>query len=126
MRRQTLPVAALLVGCLLLAGAATAAAAANGPTAASSIDGNETTANESAQAGICVVGADSPCNGEQWDGDARTNESTESGTAIGGGHGESGSDAGICVIGADSPCNDDRWERVTAVIDALLESLLTV
>lgn len=72
--RRSLLVGALLCCGLLLAGAVTAAPA-NG-TGESIDDGANAT--ESTQVGICVVGADSPCNGEQWDGDrpARTDEST--------------------------------------------------
>ncbi|MFC7060226.1 hypothetical protein [Halovenus salina] len=82
--------------------------------------------------GICLVGADSPCNDAPEDAnDTNTNDSEHIGDDTDADDGrmgipedqdgdgeiderfqgddsdaESGSDAGICLVGADSPCND--------------------
>ncbi|WP_226013546.1 hypothetical protein [Halomicrobium salinisoli] len=45
---------------IALAALAVAAVAFSGGAAAQTTDGG--------QAGICMIGADSPCNGDQWDG----------------------------------------------------------
>lgn len=81
------------------------------------------------QAGICTVGADSPCNGEQWDGD---NGTQPDGEPIAGNESDEAkqilipedqnrdgeiddrfqgdddeAEVGVCMIGVDSPCNGD-------------------
>lgn len=47
------------IGIALAALAIAAVALSGGATAQTTEDG---------QAGVCVIGADSPCNGDQWDG----------------------------------------------------------
>lgn len=131
MRRDVFFVAAALLGAVLLAGAATAT-----PTT------TDSTLNESdngTQVGICMIGVDSPCNGEQWDGDDEPlpgdDETRESdGERIhpddgANGSGDNESEVGICVIGTDSPCNADRWESFTStpagsILEFALEPLL--
>lgn len=64
-------------------------------------------------AGICVIGADSPCNAEEyeeeiteeeWDEEYADKPTNDSGDDA---------DAGICLTGVDSPCNDDEWDGDT-------------
>lgn len=133
MRRYVPIVAALLFGAVLLAGTATATA--------TTVDSPLNESDNETEVGICVIGVDSPCNGEEWDGDesgdnetasdldeqpVRGNESADSGTAIGSGGSET--DVGTCVIGADSPCNADRWIAETPMpptFEDVLKSLLS-
>jgi len=100
----------LLVGAILLAGLAMAGAATATQTDGQyhsldesingTDDGNET------GVGICVVGADSPCNGEQWDGDNETSDDERQ--VSDDEQSEDGSDAGICMVGAGGPCNGEE------------------
>lgn len=90
---------------VLLAGAAIATP--DSPTDDGPAINDSDSERDNTTAGICVTGVDSPCNGEQWDGDrpARTDETTDSGPTIG-----EGADLGICRIGVESPCNAEVWE----------------
>lgn len=107
--RQPLLVAAVLLCGLLLVATATATTAADG---GDSIGSNETATNDT-QAGVCVIGVDSPCNGEQWDGDDPNGSTTETGvgeTVERTTNASGEASAGICVVGADSPCNSEQWD----------------
>lgn len=113
MRQNALPLLSALV--LLLAAAGGAVAADAGTVGSSEetteespdeIDSNDTQ-NSSAEVGICVVGVDSPCNGDSVDGDG------ERGERIGDGESDAAVDVGVCVVGADSPCNGDTAENRT-------------
>ena len=100
---------ALLVGAVLLAGLAMAGAAT--ATQADAQLGDEqingTDGDNGTDVGICMIGVDSACNGEQWDGD---NETTDSDAKrIGDDENQSDdSAAGICMVGAGGPCNSDN------------------
>jgi len=100
----------LLVGAILLAGLAMAGAAtatqADGQYHSfdESINGTDGDGNETG-VGICVVGADSPCNGEQWDDD---NETSDDDRQLGDDEQSDEGDAGICMVGAGGPCNGDQ------------------
>lgn len=80
----------LIAACLLAVLAAGAAAAL--PNEDTSIDDESET--NGTDAGICLVGADSPCNGDGVD-DSAANGSGEDG------------EMGVCVVGAGGPCNDE-------------------
>jgi hypothetical protein len=132
MQRTVLALLAALAVMLVAVGGA---AAIESGTAISD-DQPDNTTDDGADVGVCVVGADSPCNdasnerSEQiGDTDQRADEGSEQ---IGEndsdensqiwipedqnrdgeiddrftGDDETSADAGICVVGADSPCND--------------------
>lgn len=83
---------------------------------------NETD-GEDATVGVCVIGVDSPCNGEEHDSD-----SDIGGEEIEPIEGDEGGEAGICLVGADSACNgaaeaDVTVEPATAPSQSILERL---
>ncbi|MFC6765416.1 hypothetical protein [Natrinema soli] len=104
MRRKIIPLLTVLA-ILLVAVGSTAAAGSTGTNIDSTA---ETDANTiSADAGICLVGADSPCNDapiiEPVDSDklnGSESELTETDSDADDG------DVGICLVGVDSPCNE--------------------
>jgi hypothetical protein len=125
--RTSLLLVALCCGLTLAAGAAASPTDVSpatddpSPVADNGTDGNDTAV------GICVVGADSPCNGERWDGDGNRTAGDGTLTPVDGGdrptddaqppklpdeNRTAGNDTavGICVVGADSPCNGERWD----------------
>jgi hypothetical protein len=91
---------ALLVGAVLLAGLGLAGAATAAPIDGSDHETNETTntsGSAGAEVGICVTGVDSPCNGQQWDGDRSTARTHEAVMSNGSASVESGFDVGALV-----------------------------
>lgn len=85
-------------------------------------DSEEGSHADEAEAGICVVGADSPCNGESTDGEHIGNDSDDGkqimipedqnrdGEIDDRFTNDENADVGVCIIGADSPCNSDDKE----------------
>jgi len=101
MRRKLIPLLTVLALLLVAAGGA-AAAGDTGTT-----DTPDATP-DSGDAGICLVGADSPCNdapADDSDTGTDANESTRGEPLGDDAENESTDDAGICLVGADSPCN---------------------
>ena len=85
-------------------------------------DSGEVSHADEAEAGICVVGADSPCNGESADGERIGNDSDDGkqimipedqnrdGEIDDRFTNDENADVGVCIIGADSACNSDDKE----------------
>lgn len=110
-------VGAVLLGGFVLGGSVTAAQSAD-----STHNGTDTGDNDT-EVGICVIGVDSPCNGDEWDGDENDTEggslqpvadgdesddSVEPRTDDKRGSvddGQTDSEVGICLLGADTACN---------------------
>jgi hypothetical protein len=101
---------ALLVGAVLLGGLALA-----GTATATHADGQYHSLNDSidtdengTDVGVCMIGSDSPCNGEQWDGDNEIGDEQPRDTDRTSDDGAAEDDeVGICLVGADSACNGD-------------------
>jgi hypothetical protein len=98
---------ALLVGAVLLGGLALAGTATAADGQYHSLNDSLADDDNGTDVGVCVIGVDSPCNGEGWDGDNETEDEQPRDDERIGDDGESEDDeAGICLVGADSPCND--------------------
>lgn len=118
---------ALLVGAVLLTAFALAGSATATQSADSAHNGTDS-GDDGPEVGVCMIGVDSPCNGEEWDGDEndtnggnlqpvadgnesndvvdnRTEKDGHDTVTDGGGEHE----AGICLVGADTACNNDFW-----------------
>lgn len=104
------------MGAVLLAGLATAGAATATQADAQPADQriNGTDGDNGTDVGICMIGVDSPCNGEQWDGDNETTDDsgasdseTNHADRIGDSDDAGDDDAGICLVGAGGPCNGE-------------------
>lgn len=131
MARIAIPLATALALLLVAVGGAAAADAPGTTTPAVDAPDPGDTPTADGDVGICVVGADSPCNGPAAEnGTSNTthptpvNDPTEiddgDGTIVDDGddaaENDSDADAGICLVGADTPCNDggDRTDDGTA------------
>jgi len=101
----------LFVGALLLASLAMAGAATAVPADGESLPTESVTdENESSDAGICLVGAGGPCNGD--DQSERDKQPEHSEKQLPSDDGNESGDVGICMVGAGGPCNgDDQSER---------------
>lgn len=110
--RVALLVGAVLLGALVLAGSATALQA-DGQTHVINDSANRTTNETSAQVGVCMVGVDSPCNGEPWDGGATESERS---TGVANDTTTDEGTAGICLVGADSPCNGQHHDDAGKIV----------
>jgi len=121
--RTSLLLVALCCGLTLAAGAAASPTDVSpatddpSPVADNGTDGNDTAV------GVCVIGVDSPCNGERWDGNLTPVDDRPAPVdGVDGrlpANGSESADVGICRVGVDSPCNADRWSGLPVNLDAV-------
>lgn len=118
---------ALLVGAVLLTAFALAGSATATQSADSVLNGTDS-GDDGPEVGVCMIGVDSPCNGEEWDGDENDTkgdnlqpvaDGNEKSGAVENrtekdGHdtvtdGDGEHEAGNCLVDADTACNNDFW-----------------